>query len=91
MLVIHEVADYKKWKPYFDASKFIRDENGIKKMLHLLREVDDKNDVVIMFEVSDLAKAKAFSGSKELHDIMKMAGVIGIPEIYFLSEDNKKA
>lgn len=85
MLVLHEVNDYSKWKPYFNTTDFIKEENGIVNVLHYLRENKNKNDVVILSEVVDVKKAQAFSESQKLKDIMRMAGVVSEPEIHFLS------
>lgn len=85
MLCLHEVADYAKWKPIFDSSKKLREENGLTKDVSVLREKKDKSEVVLLFEVNDMAKANAFSQSNAFKELMKKAGVISTPEIYFLS------
>jgi hypothetical protein len=40
----------------------------------LFRSQDDPNEVVILLEVSDLAKAKAFAASPDLREVMAKAG-----------------
>jgi hypothetical protein len=41
----------------------------------------------LLFEVSDVAKAKAFAASADLKEKMKSAGVVGSPDVFFLSGD----
>jgi hypothetical protein len=41
----------------------------------------------LLFETSDVAKAKAFAASADLKEKMTSAGVIGSPGIVFLSGD----
>ena len=50
VLVRHKVADFSKWKPVYDAHLPARKEAGIIKEVHLLRNADDPNELVIMFE-----------------------------------------
>jgi len=39
----------------------------------------------LLFEAADVAKAKTFAASADLKEKMTAAGVIGPPEIFFLS------
>ena len=55
------------------------------KELHLLRNIDDPNEAVILFEVEDLQKAREFSASDDLRERMQEARVIDKPDIYFLT------
>jgi hypothetical protein len=43
------------------------------------------NDVLVLCDIGDMAKAKAFSESKDLAAAMARAGVTGKPSFYFLS------
>jgi len=51
---------------------------------HLLRNTDDPNEVILLFEAADLQKAKEFAASSDLRERMQQAGVIDKPGIYFL-------
>jgi hypothetical protein len=53
--------------------------------MHLLRNIDDPNEVIILFELEDLQKAREFSASSDLRERMQEAGVVDKPDIYFLS------
>jgi hypothetical protein len=39
--------------------------------------VDDPNEIIVLFEASDVGKAKAFAASPDLKERMTAAGVIG--------------
>ncbi len=86
MLIRHTVRDFAKWKPAYDAHRSARQAAGLRD-LHLWRNVDNQNDVFVLFEVSDVAKAKSFAASPDLKQAMTNAGVTGAPDIVFLSGD----
>jgi hypothetical protein len=79
----HKVADFSKWKPAYDAHLPARQKAGLKEA-HLLRNTNDPNEVILLFEAADLQKAKEFAGSSDLRETMQNAGVIDKPDIYFL-------
>ena len=85
LLVRHKVADYAKWKPFFDQHRATRQASGSQGG-RLLRNANDPNELVILFEWDDLEKARQFSQSNDLREIMQRAGVVDQPDIYFLEE-----
>jgi hypothetical protein len=85
MIVRHPVQDFSTWKPHFDAHQSQQHQHGLK-LLHLLRNTENKNDLTIHFEVTDVEKAKQFIQSNDLKETMQKAGVIGKPEILFLKD-----
>jgi hypothetical protein len=85
LIVRHPVQDFATWKPHFDAHVLSQHQHGLK-LLHLLRNTENKNDLTIHFEVSDIEKAKQFIHSADLHSVMQKAGVIGTPEFVFLKD-----
>ena len=86
MLVRHKVRDYAAWKRVYDQHLPKRDETGLTEKL-LLRGAEDANEVVILFEARDLARAKAFTESADLRTTMMKAGVVDNPDIYFLNDE----
>jgi len=84
LLVRHKVSDFSKWKPAYDAHLPARQGAGLKEE-HLLRNTDDPNEVVLLFEPEDIQKAKEFASSADLRETMQNAGVVDKPDIYFLS------
>jgi hypothetical protein len=83
ILVRHKVSDFSKWKSAYDSHAPARKEGGLKEE-HLLRNMDDPNEVILFFEITDLKKAKQFTASANLRDAMQDAGVVDKPDIYFL-------
>jgi len=83
MLVRSKVRDFKTWKPAYDAHQPARNNAGLTEK-YLLRNVDDANEIVILFEVQDLDRAKTFAASADLREKMQESGVIDNPDIYFL-------
>lgn len=84
LLVRHNVADFTKWKPVYDAHLPARQQAGLREK-NLLRSVTNPNEVVLLFEAEDLQKAQAFTESSDLLAAMQEAGVVGKPEILFLN------
>lgn len=84
LIVRHAVQDFAKWKPVYDAHRSARQAAGLKD-LFLWHNADKPNDIVLLFEVSDIARAKAFAASSDLKEKMAAAGVVGPPDIVFLS------
>ena len=83
VLVRHKVADFARWKPVYDAHLPARQHAGLTEKL-LLRNLNNPNEVVLLFEAADLKKAQAFAGSSDLHEAMHKGGVMDKPEILFL-------
>ena len=84
LLVRHLVADFAKWKPVYDDHLASRQKAGLRET-NLLRSINNPNEVVLLFEAEDLKKAQAFSESSDLREAMQKAGVVGKPDILFLS------
>jgi heme-degrading monooxygenase HmoA len=83
MLVRHKVADFAKWKPVYDDHLSARQKAGLKEV-HLLRNIENPNEVILLFSVEDHDKAKAFAASDDLRQAMQRAGVSDKPDVYFL-------
>jgi hypothetical protein len=49
----------------------------------VFRSADDQNDVVILQDVADMAKARTWYASDDLKAAMQKSGVIGSPSIRF--------
>jgi hypothetical protein len=83
LLVRHKVQDFDKWKPVYDTHLGARQSARLSEK-YLLRNLDDPNEVVILFEAKDLEKAREFAASADLREAMQRAGVEDRPDIYFL-------
>lgn len=80
----HKVTDFDLWKRVFDSHATAQKKAGLT-LQYLLRNLEDSNDVFILFEVEEIEKAKAFVTSPDVPGTQKGSGVMGKPEIYFLS------
>jgi hypothetical protein len=82
LTVIHECKDYSVWRKGYDADAPNRAAAGLTE-IHVLREHANPNLLGIMFEVSDVGRAKAIVASPQLAAAMKAAGIIGTPKARF--------
>ena len=81
MAITHHVKDFDTWMKTFDAEgDSVRKANGLITR-GIARNLDDSNTVSILFEVSDMAKAKARASSPELKKLMTDAGVDSPPTV----------
>jgi hypothetical protein len=85
ILIRHKVADFAKWKPIYDSHASTRSNAGLKEE-HLLRNIDNPNEVVLLFSAQDLNKAKEFGSSGDLRERMQEGGVSDKPDIYLLND-----
>lgn len=82
VVVRHPVADYGRWRPFFDADDSARKSYGIT-TIGVGRGKDDPNDLILYFRVEDTAKANAFLNRPALKTIMDSAGVTAPPVVDF--------
>lgn len=84
--VSHKVKDFDAWLKVFDAEgPAKRAGDGLVDVV-LARGVEDSNMVHLVFDITDMAKAKASMFSAEKKELMKSAGVEGVPKIEFYKE-----
>jgi hypothetical protein len=88
MIVKHKVKDYNRWKPAFDAHATTR-KNGGSKGGRLFKSSDNPNELTIIWKWDSIENARKFASSPDLEKVMREAGVIGKPEIYFIEEVEK--
>ncbi|TCP12136.1 hypothetical protein EV683_11058 [Crenobacter luteus] len=78
----HRVSDYARWKAAFDGRAEARRAAGLE-LLQCWRALDDPGNVFFVFEVADLARARAFvvrwddapgTFESELHFVERAAG-----------------
>lgn len=84
-LVHHKVEDYKTWKTVFDSHSSFRSEAGSLGG-KVFCNSDDSNEVFVLLEWNSLENAQKFAQSDGIKEAMKKAGVVGMPEIYFVEE-----
>ena len=82
MFVRHKVEDFATWKAAYDA--FDQERSGMGVTGHAAYKVEgNPNEVTVTHDFDDLAAAKGFADSVRLKEVMKEAGVVGAPEIWF--------
>lgn len=84
VLIRHKVRDFGEWKRGYDALLPKLKEAGLTQK-HVLRNASDANEVVLLFEATDLGRAKAFAESAELRGSRQKVGILDEPDIYFLN------
>jgi len=83
LFIRHSVRNFDAWKIAYDADRANRDQAGLKEV-QLLRNSENPDDVFLLFEAADPAKASAFAQSADLRTRMERAGVVGRPELHVL-------
>jgi hypothetical protein len=82
-VTIHlKVKDYATWRTAYDGHEKGRLSAGITNG-RVFRNADDQNDVVILQDVADVARARAWFGSDDLKAAMQKSGVVGTPNVRF--------
>ena len=82
-LTVHfKVKDYAAWRTSYDGRQQGRLSAGITNG-RVFRSAEDPNDVVILQDVADQAKARTWLGSDDTKAAMLKGGVIGSPSIRF--------
>jgi hypothetical protein len=69
------VQDYDAWRPHFDRHEETRKAHGITNP-RVYRNANDPNDLVLLFDVADMERAKESGESQDLRSTMEKAGVI---------------
>ncbi len=78
LAVSHHVKDYGVWLKSYDTGDSLRRTNGLIER-GIARNLYDSNTVSVLFEVSDMTKAKAMMTSPDLKKKMSDAGVDSPP------------
>jgi hypothetical protein len=82
-LTVHlKVKDYNTWRTGYDGREKSRVSAGITNG-RVFRRAEDPNDLVILQDVADVAKARTWLASNEMKTAMEKGGVVGSPNIRF--------
>jgi hypothetical protein len=82
LTIHHKVKDYAAWRAGYDAHEKSRLTAGVTNG-RVFRSAEDPNDVVVLQDVADVAKARTWIASDDLKTAMQKSGVIGSPSIRF--------
>lgn len=83
MITRMRVRDYASWRQGFDAGQSKREASGLSNAL-VFRSAEDGNEVMLVFDVADMRKAKEFAASPYRKEAMQKAGVLDTPTDYFI-------
>ena len=82
-LTIHfKVKDFSTWRTSYNGNEKNRLSAGITNG-KVFRSADNPNEVVILQDVADVAKARTWYGSNEMKTVLEKSGVLGSPSIRF--------
>ena len=82
-LTVHfKVKDFNAWRTGYNENEKNRQSAGLTNG-KVFRSVDDPNEVVVLQDVADVAKARTWLGSDDMKAGMQKRGVIGSPSIRF--------
>src|ERR1700730_7462612 len=82
-LTVHfKVKDFNAWRTGYNEHEKGRQTAGITNS-KVFRNADDPNEVVVLQDVADVAKARTWLGTDEMKAGMQKRGVIGSPSIRF--------
>ncbi len=82
-LTLHfKVKDFNAWQTSYNGNEKNRTAAGITNG-RVFCSKNDPNDVVILQDVADVAKARTWLGSDEMKSAMQKSGVLGSPTIRF--------
>jgi len=82
-LSVHfKVKAFNAWRTGYNGNEKGRVSAGITNG-RVFRSADDPNEVVVLQDVADVAKARNWFGSDDLKAAMQKDGVIGTPSIRF--------
>lgn len=84
--VTHKVKNFDAWLKVYDAEG--RDKRMSEGMVDavMARSITDSNVVHLVFDITDMAKAKAAIASPEKKSLMMKAGVMGMPKIVYYKQ-----
>jgi hypothetical protein len=85
LLVRHTITDYRTWRAAFDAALDVRHRGG-EQSCRIFRDTDKDGEITLLFEWESAELAHRYMSSPELKSKMKEAGVLGSPDIQYLSE-----
>jgi len=85
LIIKQKVKDFKSWKTYFDDFKDTRKSFG-ERSFQIMHPTDDPNNLVMIFEWDTAQNAQNFFHSAELRERMKKAGVMGEPQVEYVTE-----
>lgn len=85
LLIRHKVADYDTWKLAFDDESETYCANGSLGS-RVFRSDSDPSEIWLLMAWDNLDRARLYTQSDDLLDLMKRAGVTDRPDYWYLEE-----
>jgi hypothetical protein len=82
LTIHHKVNDYSVWRTGYDDREKSRVAAGVTNG-RFFRGAEDLNDVVILQDVADMGRARAWFTGEDLKAAMQKAGVVGPTSFHF--------
>lgn len=89
LLIRHKVSDYDAWRRIFDGDAETRRANGSGEA-RVFRSDADPGEIWLLVEWDDLARARLFTRSDDLLDLMERAGVTDRPDYWYLEDPDSR-
>jgi hypothetical protein len=83
MVVEFSVKDFAAWRPEFDVAAPARAKVGITNA-RVFRDADKPEHLLVLFDVANRDKAKAWMTSSAVKVYWQKGGVVGVPSYHFL-------
>lgn len=84
LTIHHKVKDYATWRKGYDEHEKSRISAGVTNG-KVFRSAEDPNDILILQDVADVPKARAWLSGDDLKAAMQKAGVVGTPSFHFMA------
>ncbi len=82
LTIHHQVSDYPSWRSGYDDREKSRVAAGVTNG-RVFRGAEDPNDIVILQDVADMGRARAWFTGEELKFAMQKTGVVGPTSFHF--------
>jgi len=84
MMVQFQVKDFEAWRKVYDSLGEVRKSRGVESD-EILRDVSNPNKIVLYTKWKSLEEAKKWGASPDLRAAQEKGGVVGAPEIHYLT------
>ena len=82
LTIRHRIKDYPTWRTGYDGREKSRVAAGVTNG-RVFRGAEDQNDVVILQDVADMGRARAWFSGEDMKAAMQKGGVVGPTSYYF--------
>ena len=84
LLIRQKVADYDRWLAFHESARTSQEVAGLQER-NRFRNVNDPNEVFLLFSFKDLMKAEDYVARLDYPPHLEEAGVVDRPDSWFLT------